>query len=193
MDNTTGMDNVSRKVLDDAKEQADNIISEAKEKASRVLLEAENKKAEKIDEGRALSASRYREVFERELSRVRAELNQELLLKKLQIVESVIEEAKRKLSGLDSGQYVKFLKKAFKTHGIKKGTYIIGKHESLLNDNLITSMAELEKSSSTPDFDRGIKVIDGNAEFLFSPESYLDMDIEDLKMEIASFLFGREK
>ena len=73
---------------------------------------------------------------------------------------------------------------------IKSGSYTIGKKEKVLDDKTASIINGVKPGKKKADFDKGLKITGGKAEILLSPENYLDMDVEDLKMEIASFLFG---
>jgi vacuolar-type H+-ATPase subunit E/Vma4 len=189
----TEMDNVSRKVIEDAEVVRRKNIKEAEEKASQILAEAGKKAKEMADRGKAEAGQHYKKTYDMEVFKVKAALDQKLLLTKLGLVEEIIGSAKKRLSKLDRGGWEKFLKKMAEELGISSGTYIIGKDEKIVDDSLAGIIKGIKPDSRTADFKKGLKISGGRAEILLSPGNYLDMDIEDLKMEIASYLFSGEK
>jgi len=144
----TDMDNISKKLIEDAQGVRRKNIKEAEEKASQILAEAGKKAKEIIDRGKVDAGGYYKETYTMEIFKVKAALDQKLLLKKLELIEGIIDKAKKRLSKLDRDGWEKFLKKTAHELGISTG---------------------------------------------ISPVNYLDMDIEDLKMEIASYLFSGDK
>ncbi|HAJ95422.1 MAG TPA: hypothetical protein DCP02_04220 [Actinobacteria bacterium] len=189
----TEMDNVSKKIIEDAQDVRIKNIKDAEEKASQILTKAGKKAKEIIDRGKAEARQYYKETYDMEAFKVKAALDQKLLLKKLELIEGVINKAKKRLSKLDRDGWEKFLKKMAQELGISTGTYIIGKDEKIVDESLARTIKGIEPGNGTPDFEKGLKISGGRAEILLSPENYLDMDIEDLKMEIASYLFSGEK
>ena len=56
----------------------------------------------------------------------------------------------------------------------------------------IAGSISLEKSVEEPDFEEGIKLIDGRKEYLISASSLIKDRVEDIRMEAAAFLFEKE-
>ena len=187
------LDNVSRKVLDDAEKERNKILDEAKEKASAIIEEAGNKKKELYKEGKLKAEDRYREVFDMEVFNAKSELNQKTLLYKIELVDKVIDRAKEKLSDLSKNDYMKFLEKNLTVLNLKESFYQIGSREENIDDKMIESIANLKKVDEKADFERGIKIIDGKTEYNISANSLIDADIDDIRMKVAFYLFGKEK
>jgi len=186
----TEMDNVSLKVIEDARGVRNDNIREAEEKARAILEEAATKVKEKAAQAKAAADEHYRNTYDMEVFKARSALEQKVLLVKLELVEEVIETAKDRLAGLDSRGWRKFLKKMAALLDISKGQYTIGRLETVLDDSIASTIKGIKPDRQKADFDRGLKISGGNSEILLSPESYLDMDIEDLKMEVAAYLFS---
>ena len=88
--------------------------------------------------------------------------------------------------------YAESDRKQYKIHlgrSQKKGKFLIGRKEKVLDNSVASVIRSIKPDNKKADFDRGLKITGGKAEILLSPENYLDMDIENLKMEIASSLF----
>lgn len=189
----TEMDNVSKKIIEDAQDIRIKNIKEAEKKASQILAEAGKKAKEIVDRGKEEAGRYYKETYDMEVFKVKTVLDQRLLLVKLKLIEGVINKAKKRLSGLDRDGWEKFLKKMVQELGISTGTYIIGKDEQIVDESLVRTIEGIKPDSRVPDFGKGLKISGSRTEIFLSPENYLDMDIEDLKMEIASYLFNGEK
>lgn len=189
----TEMDNVSQKVLDDAQNIRKSNLKEAREKAAQILVEAEGKVNDTLIKGKEESREHYRRTYDLEVFKTRSGLEQKMLLEKIKLVDSIISKSKKRLRDLDRSQWEKFLSKSIAALSIKEGTYSIGSNEKILDDELFGSVSGLKPTGKGEELKYGLKVFDGKAEYDLTPEKYLDMDIEDLKMEIAAYLFGREK
>jgi vacuolar-type H+-ATPase subunit E/Vma4 len=189
----TEMDNVSKKVLDDAENIRKENIKEASKRAAQILAEAEEEIKGTLKKGKEEAEQYYSKTYDMEVFKTRSGLEQKMLLEKIKLVDSIISKSKKKLSKLDRSQWKKFLSKSISTLGIKEGTYSIGSSEKILDKELTEAVSDLKPAGRGEEHQKGFKVFSGKAEYDLTPEKYLDMDIEDLKMEIASYLFGREK
>jgi V/A-type H+-transporting ATPase subunit E len=187
------IDNVSRKILEDASVEREKILDEARKKASDIIGEAE-KKAEEINrDGKLKAQEKYKEVFDVEVIRAKTELNQKATAYKIDLIDEVIAKAKEKLSSLDKKEYEKFVKKTLKTLNIRNGYYQIGSREKNISGKMIESIAKLKKAGGKPDFKKGIKIIKGKTQYNITADSLIDPDIDDIRMEAALYLFGKEK
>ena len=189
----TEMDNVSKKVLDDAQNIRKENLRIASSKAAQILAEAEGEVKDTLKKGKEEAGQHYKRTYDMEVFKTRSGLEQKMLLEKIKLVDSIISKSKNRLSELDRSQWEKFLSKSIAALGIKEGTYSIGSNEKILDKELIGAVSDLKPADKGEELKKGFKVFGGKAEYDLTPEKYLDMDIEDLKMEIASYLFGREK
>lgn len=183
------LDNVSRKVLDDAEKEKERELDEARKKAAEIIKGAKKRASELHREGKRKAWNRYREVLNIELSKIKSELNQKILLYRIDLVDDVIAEIKKKLSNMDKKDYKKFLEKNIKALNIDSGHYMIGSEEKKIDDRMIESIADLKKSDRKADFKKGVKIIREKAEYHISPEILIDSEIDDIRMEIAAQLF----
>jgi len=186
----TEMDNVSIKVIEDAREVRSRNIQEAEKRAADIIADAAKKIKQKNNEAKADADAHYKKTFDMEVFKARSGFEQKVLLAKLEIIDGIIAKAQEKLAGLDRKGWEKFLAKMAKELDIKSGSYTIGKKEKVLDEKTASIIKGVKPGQKKADFDRGLKIIGGKAEIMLSPQNYLDMDVEDLKMEIASFLFG---
>ncbi len=187
------MDNVSKKILEDANAERGKILDEARKRASDIIQEADKKAEEIKQEGKLKSQEKYREVFDVELTRAKTELNQKVVSCKISLIDDVVSEVKKRLSGLDKKEYEKFLKKVLKELKIRSGNYQIGSREKNISGKMVESIANLKKIRGKPDFTKGIKIIKGKASYNITADSLVDPNIEDIRMNTAISLFGEEK
>lgn len=187
------LDNVSKKVLDDAGKERDKILGEARKKASVVTEKAEGKAKEIHRSGKLRAWERYKEVLNIEVSRAKSELNQKILMYKIGLVDDAIDRAREKLTGLGKKDYEKFLKKTLGALNVDGGYYQIGSEETNIDSKMIESIADFKKADGKPDFKKGIKIIKGKAEYNIAPDSLIDSNIDDIRMDVALYLFGKEK
>lgn len=187
------LDNVSRKVLDDAIKEKERRMDEARQKAADIIGMAKQRAGEVKKDGRLKASQKHREVLNIELSKIKSEMDREILMHKIKLVDDVIEETKRKLLAMDRKDYKKFLTKSLKPLDIDGGFYQIGTEEKNIDGEMVESIANLKKSEKKADFKKGIKVISGKAEYNISPDILIDSDIDDIRMEAAWYLFGNDK
>ena len=187
------LDNVSKKVLDDAAKERNKILDEARRKASVVMEKAEREAKEVHWNGKLRAGERYKEVLNIEVSRAKSELNQKVLLYKIGLIDEIIDRARGKLTGLGKKDYEKFIKKTLKVLNIDEGYYQIGSEETNIDGKMIESIRDLKGADGKPDFKKGIRIIKGKAEYNITPDSLIDSNIDDIRMDAALCLFGKEK
>ncbi len=187
------MDNVSKKIIEDAKKRKEEILNEAREKVSVIIKEAEGRAKEIYRNGKMKAQDKYKQVFDMELDRAKMELKQKIISYKISLIDEVIGRAKDELSNLGKKEYKKFLEKIFGIMDIEKGFYQIGSEEKNVNGKMIESIANLKKADGKPDFKKGIKIIKKKAEYNITADSLIDSNIDDIGMETAINLFGKEK
>jgi len=186
---TADIDNVSKKILDDAALEREKNLNSGRERALAVLKETENRRKKLLDEGK------QKAVYNLEILKAKTEFRQKILLYKLEIVDRIIEKAKNKLAEMGREDYIKFIKKSLVGSGIMEGTYLIGRNEKRIDDETMQSILEkvhLKKSNNSDEFETGLKIFNKNVQYHISPETLVEAEIDDIKMEIAFFLFDRE-
>jgi len=192
----TDIENVSKKITDDACLEKEKVTNEAKEKASSVIAEAEKRKKRILEEGKQNAGERYKEVYNMEVFKAKSGFNQKILLQKIDLVDQVIKKAKEKLAGAGTKDYEKLISKILKGINISKALYQIGTKENRIDDKMLKSVEagmNLEESRKEVDFEKGLKIIDGKAEYRISAETFIEADLDDLKMDTAFFLFDKEE
>jgi V/A-type H+/Na+-transporting ATPase subunit E len=190
------IENVSKKILDDAKKQSDAILESAEKKAREILKEAEEQRAKTMSEAKKEASEKYGQVYDMEISKNKAQMEQQILLAKLELVESVIEKAKKSLKDVDAKKYVSYINNKLNSLDISKGVYLIGRNEKVLDHDMLKPLMEqinVKKADEKPDFEEGLKIFSGNAQYSISLLNAVEVVKEDLMIEIASYIFDKEK
>ena len=187
------LDNVSKKVLNDAGKERDKMLKETRKKAS-VIIEDAEKKAKGIHQNGKLEAwGKYKEILNIEVSREKSEINQKILMYKIGLVDDTIDRARKRLTSIGKKDYEKFLKKTLGALNVDGGYYQIGSEEAGIDDKMIESITDLKKAGGKPDFKKGVRITKGKAEYNIAPDILVDSNIDDIRMEAALYLFSKEK
>src|SRR4030067_2533308 len=140
------LDNVSKKVLEDARKESDKILEDARGKANAIIEEARKKAKDIHRTGKLEAWEKHKEVLNIELSRAKSEINQKMLMYKIGLIEDAIDRARKKLAVLGKKDYEKFLKKTLGTLDVDGGYYQIGSEETIIDDNMIGSLSGLKRA-----------------------------------------------
>ena len=189
------VDNVSKKILEDAYAEKEKIINDARTKEKEILKTADDKRKIIIKNAETQAQDTYQKVKELGIANAVMKFNQEGLLSKIRFIEEISDKAVDKLRSSDSKPYLKFIENSIKSLKIKKANYQIGSREKLITDEILKTISGdiiLEPSSNAADFEKGIKIIDGKKQYIISVEETLKEKMEDITMEISDFIFEKE-
>ena len=188
----TETENVSKKLIEDAKNKRKEILEEANKKVQAILEEANKTKEEILAKGEIAAKDTYKREYEFIITQYKSQLNQKLLTEKIKIVEEVIAKIMERLENLNEFELKKALLKFANNIKFNNAVYQIGKNEKRITDSLIREVfhnESLVKSKNEPNFSKGFKIIDERKEYYFSEKSLFDPEAEDTKMEISKLLF----
>ncbi len=189
------MDNVSKKIIEDAQNEAGKIIESARKNAAEIIEDANAKRERKLKSAEIEAQSLYKKSYDLEISKAKSAMEQEILMQKIELVNSLLNKSVSKIVSDYSPEYEKFLEKTLKNLNITGGSYQIGKSEQFITDNIVKKIAgslKLSRQQQEPDFDHGIKIFDGKKEFSISAETLIITKIDDIRIELAQFLFEKE-
>lgn len=189
------MDNVSKKILEDAQNEAGKIIEAAKKNAAEIIEDANLKREKKLKDAGVEAQSIYKKAYELEISKAKSSMEQEILMQKIELVNSLLDKSVSKLVTENSAGYEKFLEKTLKSLNISGGSYQIGKSEQFITDSIVEKIAgslKLARQGTEPDFEYGLKIIDDKKEFSISAQTLIHTKIDDIRIELAQFLFEKE-
>lgn len=190
------LNDVSKKIISDANSEKAKIINEAKNSASEITADAQNKSQKILSEAREKADARYKEVLELENYKAKASLDQSVLKERIRLIEGIIDKSRKAIEDVDGSRYANFLEKSYGALGIDSGTYLIGKEEDKITDEMVKKVSGgklVKDDKRQADFDKGIKVFSGKAQYSISPQDYLETYKDELEMDIAAFLFDQDK
>lgn len=189
------VDNVSKKIIDDACADKEKIIDDARTKEREILETAEGKKKKIIENAQAQAKDAYRKVKELEIANAVMKFNHENLLDKIKFIDEISNKALNRLISSDSKTYLKFIENSIKNLNVYSADYQIGSKEKLITGEILKKISGdiiLALSDKPADFEKGIKIIDGKKQYIISVEEVLKEKMEDIIMEISDFLFEKE-
>jgi len=189
------VDNVSKKILSDAASDGEIIINEALAKEKEILATAEDRRKKIIKEAENQAKEVYLKVKELEIANAVMKFNQEGLLGKIKLIEEISHKALNKLRLSENEEYINFIENSIRDLKFSKADYQIGKSEKLITSEILEGVSKniiLVPSDKTPDFEKGIKIIDGRKQYIISIEEALKEKMEDIIMEISDILFEKE-
>jgi len=190
----TQLDNLSKKIIDDALVEKEKILNEAKEEREKILNDAKEKAKKILESYKAKSEQVYKETFSNTFYTKESLLKQEVLKRKKEHIEDILLKLREEIKNLDEKRFQEFVKKSFKKEKIEDGEFIIGKNEKRIDENFITKelSKKLKKSSLEPDFEKGLKIISNKTVFIISPEDEFDFLYDDLYLKTNKKLFEEE-
>ena len=100
---------IREKILKDAKSDAEKIIQEAKNKTEEILSQSTKRVKEIERETENLSKDAKQREMERRSSEARMQSRKAILQEKRKIIDSVFDEAKKRLLSLNKDKYINFL------------------------------------------------------------------------------------
>lgn len=195
------LDNIVRKIREQAEEAASGILAQAKETAERRLKDAEeaaNAAAQEVIFRAETDAKRTLVIAE---GRSDTGYRQALLREKQGLVEKVFEEALDRLAKVPSKEYRNFLEKAILAHAVGDEELIVGQDDrTRIDDQFVASLnsklKDLGKAGAIklnygPDSYGGGFVLKrgGIAKNVTFPAILRKM-IDELEIEVARILFG---
>src|SRR5680860_1091581 len=189
------VDNVSKKIIDDAYADKEKIIDDARTKEREILETAEGKMKKIIENAEAQAKSVYQKVKELEIANAVMKFNHENLLDKIKFIDEISNKALNRLISSDSKTYLKFIENSIKNLNVYSADYQIGSKEKLITGEILKKISGdiiLALSDTPADFEKGIKIIDGKKQYIISVEEVLKEKMEDIIMEISDFLFEKE-
>lgn len=191
------MSNVAKKIIDDANLEKEHIIKSAREKAENIIADANDDMKSSLKEAEKKAQLKKKEVFNAQILKIHSAKNQEILDKKLQAIDSILEDIGQSLKNPDKKQYKIFTDKIMGAMGIDKGEVIIGSKEKTIKAKDIIDAAKkhkitLKQSKEKADFEYGAKVISGKARYDVSPYDYFMSSYDEMRIELAKILFPEE-
>lgn len=181
----SNLDNITSKIIEDAKLKAEEIIESAKVSAEQIvedkILQGEKKKAEIIEN----SERDAKTLIDRKLSKQNLQVRDDLISAKQEVVDRVIDMVKYKLKNLDDKTYISFLKKVLSSFEEDDLLLIVpeDKRELVEKENLNIKLSDEEAISS------GFAVRAENMYYNNDFDGVVESIRDDLTIEIMNKLF----
>ena len=183
----TNLENITEKIIADARIKAEEIISEARQKEEQLFREKKNqalREKEKMIEKAKKDALLKKE---RMISRAQLQARDEKLAAKQEIIEKVFQLVKEKLQSLPNDQYIAFLQQQLadrKWHGRE----ILLVPEKYIDDvDALGLPVQVMSDESVPS---GFIIKDGNIVNNYSFDALVDFYRDELEPVIARELFA---
>ncbi|MDI6701129.1 MAG: hypothetical protein QME48_07905 [bacterium] len=188
------LDNLSKKIVDDALNEKEKILNEAKEEREKILNDAKEKAKKILESYKVKSEQVYKETFSNTFYTGESLLKQEILKRKKEHIEDILSKLKEEIKNLDEKRFREFVKRSFQKEKIVDGEFIIGKEENRIDEKFITKelSKKLKKSSLEPDFEKGLKIVSNKTVFIISPEDEFDFLYDELYLKTNRKLFEEE-
>ncbi|MCW6074405.1 V-type ATP synthase subunit E [Clostridium sporogenes] len=198
----SSINNLTGKILEEAKVKKEEFIKEAKEDGKKIL---DKKTAEaKIIEKNTIEKAERESVTRREriLSNAELKVRNERLQSKQKVIEKVLEKALEKLSSLSKAEYLSYIKERILTLPIDGDEKIIInlKDKLLITEDFINEingglvkkgkLGNLSLSDETRDFKAGFILEKNGIEINNSFEALISSMKDELEYEVARVLFN---
>ncbi|AUM96423.1 TPA: V-type ATP synthase subunit E [Clostridium botulinum] len=198
----SSINNLTGKILEEAKVKKEEFIKEAKEDGKKIL---DKKTAEaKIIEKNTIEKAERESVTRREriLSNAELKVRNERLQSKQKVIEKVLEKSLEKLSSLSKEEYLSYIKERILTLPIDGDEKIIInlKDKLLITEDFINEingglvkkgkLGNLSLSDETRDFKAGFILEKNGIEINNSFEALISSMKDELEYEVARVLFN---
>ncbi|MGO5072806.1 V-type ATP synthase subunit E [Clostridium sporogenes] len=198
----SSINNLTGKILEEAKVKKEEFIKEAKEDGKKIL---DKKTAEaKIIEKNTIEKAERESVIRREriLSNAELKVRNEKLQSKQKVIEKVLEKSLEKLSSLSKEEYLSYIKERILTLPIDGDEKIIInlKDKLLITEDFINEinselvkkgkLGNLSLSDETRDFKAGFILEKNGIEINNSFEALISSMKDELEYEVARVLFN---
>lgn len=182
----SNLDNLTQKILEEAKLKADKIIKDSKTKSDGIInsrvKEANDQKSKILERANNEAAL----AKERVISNAELRVRDEKLKAKQEVINKVFLESKERLLKIDEEMYIKFLQSNIKDLSLK-GNEVLVVPEDMKEK--VKSLKLPIKVSEDETLDSGFMIKDKDIVLNFSFDSLVDYLREELETEIAQDLF----
>lgn len=182
----SNLENITNKILDDAKTEADRIIQEStkinEDIVNSKVYEANEKKKRILEKAVAEAAM----MKDRIISNAELKVRDEKLKAKQEVLDRVFKLSKEKLKDINENQYLEFLKNNLKTLNLK-GTELLIVPDKMKSK--VKASGLYPKVSDDETVESGFIIKDNDVTMNFSFDSLVDYVREELESEIAQDLF----
>ena len=186
----SNLDNLTRKIVDDAKTKADQIIIEATDQKQAVIsskIDEAEKEKQKIIEKANTEAELLKQ---RKVSNAELQIRDQNLRIKREVMNRVMEDAKKRLENLDEEKYIEFVDNNLKDLKLK-GDEVLVVQEGM--EKKLKPARKYPKIANDEYVESGFILKDENTVLNFTFGSLIDYVREELESELVSILFDEQE
>jgi len=193
------LEDIIKKILRDAKQQADEIKQQAQEEARRILEEARNKADRMREQMLAIAQRHAQQEEDRILTLAKLELRKRVLQEKQTRINEAFERARTRLLNMNKEDYKEFIKRLL-TAAVETGDEEViapPQYREILTPQFLKEVnralgkgsGSLRLSPETRNISGGIILRQGRREVNCSLEALFKIAREEMEPEIARILF----
>ena len=191
----TGLENIIKHIEDDAKNNATEMINAAKDEAKKRIDDANAEGKRIIDEFKEVAEKKAKETILRATSASELELKKSVLIKKQEIINELIRDAKKELEDQNTEDYFDFLGKLVSAYAQDKEGHILLSEKD--KNNITKSFKKILKEHNLEIIDKsmensGFILIYGSIEINCTFDAIFDAYNEEFLDLLNTFLFEKE-
>ncbi|MGE3062796.1 MAG: V-type ATP synthase subunit E [bacterium] len=189
------LENLSKKIIEDALKEAEEIKNEAKAQAKSIVNKSRESANDLLDEAKKISETLYKQAYAKRISQNDSLRRQQILRKKMEMVEQVLKKVRDEAVKLPKDEYREYFKKNASQINITEGEFLIGSKEEHIDAAFIKQIfkpAKIQESKDPADFEYGIKIISGRTHYTLSLLTDIEYGREKMLSLINSELFKGE-
>lgn len=186
----SNLQNLIKKIYEDAENESEEIISEAKKKQKQMIEEQEIKANEKVQQFIRRAKSEAIQLKEQHISSAKIKVRDETLRAKGEVIERTLKIALEKLINIDDETYIQFLQNRLQNMKLKGTEKLIipeNKRHIVKQLTLPIEVAHYESVSS------GFHIVDEQLIMNYSFSSMLSFYEDELQLLVARLLFHRQE
>lgn len=190
------LENITKKITDDAQLEADNLLAQAKEECTGIIDGYKKQAADYKAELEKKAASEIVAIEERTVSRTDFEKRNIALTVKRDLINSVFDNATKKLGDMSGAKYLSFLADIVVKNAPDSSEIVLNKKDLELYGTDLLALVKQKRtntnikiSSETGNFCGGLLIKEGKIDSNYTFESLVKNARDSLVTDVASILF----
>ncbi|MGL4730013.1 MAG: V-type ATP synthase subunit E, partial [Clostridium sp.] len=194
----SNLDNLTSKIIEEAKKKAETIMNEAKEKEAQIISKKKSE-AEKLSENIIEKANAEgKSIFDRAISKAELKVRNEKLIAKQQVINKVFEAAVKELNNMKDEEFLAYVKNQIKSLPLtgKQSIIVASKDKSKITPEFLNELngelkdLKVSLSDETREINGGFILSKDGIEINCSFEDIINSLRYDLENEVANMLFN---
>jgi V/A-type H+-transporting ATPase subunit E len=184
---------ISRKIIEDASSQAENILLKANQKAEQIVADAKAQSEEEISKVKNLATLDGEMLIQRRQTIAKLDAKKIVLCGKQDIIDGVFEVVKEKLIGMPKEAYLSFVTKQIEEHASNGDCVLICKSAPISCEDILSLGVAKAKNLTAQlgeNFGGGIKLLGSKTDIDLSFNAIVKQEGENSLQEISKVLFN---